>query len=110
MSVSATDETFAARRAHLSTEIAARLRRLLETRADEVPHPDLSVASEVVVRILLGTLESEVAIRGAQPPEKRHSNQRLAAELTRALLGYLGIAVTTRLRARNQVLSQGESK
>jgi AcrR family transcriptional regulator len=97
VSVAASQETIARRRARLMGQVAERLHAFLDARGDEVPHPDLRFASEVVVRIIFGTLESDSSARVALPDAEHLDEARLGAELTRALLGYLGIPVSTRI-------------
>jgi AcrR family transcriptional regulator len=97
VSVAASQPTIARRRAALAGEVAERLYRFLAGRADEIPHPDLRLAADVCVRIIFGTLESESSIRVSLPDGEHLDESRLGAELTRALLGYLGIPVSTRM-------------
>jgi AcrR family transcriptional regulator len=103
VSVAASEETIARRRAAVAGAVAERLHRLLLMRGDEIPHPDLRLAAEVSVRIIFGTLESESSIRLALPDAEHVPENRLGAELTRALLGYLGIPTSTRVPLRRDV-------
>lgn len=98
--VATDDSSFIERHAGLQTQIAERLHRFLSARTDEIEHPDLDLAADVAVRMLLGTLETEVAIRGSLPADRAHPTERIAAELTRAMLGYLGAPVSARLRRK----------
>jgi len=89
--LAAAEPAFAARRAALETETGARLRAFLEARSDEVAHTDLNVAAQVSIRIILSTLEYGAMIfRGESPSPDRLSDERMAGELTRAVLAYLG--------------------
>lgn len=91
------EEGIARRRAEFTEQVVDRLHRFLASRQDEIPHPDLRLAAEVMVRILFGTLESDMSIRVALPDYDHMDEDRLGAELSRALLGYLGIPISTRV-------------
>jgi AcrR family transcriptional regulator len=95
--VAAVEPEIARRRAQFTEGVVDRLYRFLSSRQDEIPHPDLRLAAEVLVRIIFGTLESDMSIRVALPDDDHIDEERLGAELTRALLGYLGIPVSARM-------------
>lgn len=101
--LSATEPIFAERRANFVREIAVRVRAFLESRADEIPHPDLALASDVCVRILFGTLETETTASGVLAGGGPYPHERFASELARAVLGYLGIPVSRRIPRRGLV-------
>ncbi len=88
----ATDSSYAARAADLGRELAARMRRLLEERRAEIDHPDLEVAADFVVRMMLATLEQNTILARVTPTERTISRSELARQLARAMLGYLGAA------------------
>lgn len=89
--LAAGDPAFAERRAALETETGARLRAFLEARSDEIAHTDLKVAAQISIRIILSTLEYGAMIfRREAPDASGLSDDKLASELTRAVLAYLG--------------------
>jgi AcrR family transcriptional regulator len=94
ISLAAADEAFARRRATLELEIAARLHRLLEERKDEVSHPDLRLAASISVRMIFGALEYSSLMHRASTASLK--DLAIAPELTRAVLGYLGVEASRR--------------
>lgn len=71
--------------------VARRLRVLLLERAHEIRHPEPEVAVDFVGRLLLGILKEAILFGGPGTYGIPSSDERLAAELTRAFLGYLGV-------------------
>jgi AcrR family transcriptional regulator len=93
--LSAGDPSFAERRALLETETGARLLAFLRLRESEVAHADLAVAAQVSIRMILSTLEYGAMIfRGEGRDASGLSDEKIASELTRAVLGYLGAPVS----------------
>jgi len=94
--LTAADTSFADRRAALEAETGLRLLEFLRARESEVAHADLDVAARVAIRMILSTLEYGAMIsRGDGGDPSGLSDERLAAELTRAVLGYLGAPVSS---------------
>jgi AcrR family transcriptional regulator len=92
----AADVSFAERRATLEVEAGSRLLEFLRARESEVAHADLKVAAQVSIRIILSTLEIGAMLsRGESSDVAGLSEERVAAELTRAVLGYLGAPVSS---------------
>jgi AcrR family transcriptional regulator len=94
--LTASDTSFADRRAALETETGLRLLEFLRARESEVAHTDLNVAAQVAIRMILSTLECGAMIfRGEGSDASGLSDDRIAMELTRAVLGYLGAPVSS---------------
>jgi AcrR family transcriptional regulator len=94
--LAAADASFADRRAALEEETGLRLLEFLKARESEVAHADLKVASQVAIRMILSTLEYGAMIfRGDGRDAAGLSDERIASELTRAVLGYLGTPVSS---------------
>lgn len=64
------------------------MRRLLETRADEIAHADPAVAADFCHRIAFAILDQNLVATDLQPIE----DEVLRTELSRALVGYLGVS------------------
>lgn len=93
--LAAGDRSFAERRAALEAETGARLLAFLKARESEVAHADIEVAARVTIRMILSTLEYGAMIfRGDGGDATGLSDERIATELTRAMLGYLGTPVS----------------
>jgi AcrR family transcriptional regulator len=91
--LAAADASFAERRAVLESETWARLLLFLEARDGEIAHPDLKVAAQVSLRMILSTLEFGALIFRTEPKSiEGLSDEKLADELSRAVLSYLGAA------------------
>lgn len=89
--LTAADTSFAERRAALEREISERLFDFLHAREGEVAHSDLKVAAQVSIRMILSTLEYGAMIFRAEKTDPMGlTEQKIADELTRAVLGYLG--------------------
>jgi AcrR family transcriptional regulator len=94
--LAAADGSFADRRAALETETGLRLFEFLKTRESEIAHPDLKVAAQVLARMILSTLEYGAMIfRGDGGDAAGLTDDRIATELTRAALAYLGAPVSS---------------
>jgi len=87
------DQAYGERRAKLEAQIAALTHRLFLTRDDELTHPDLETAAGIVIRIVLSTFEYGILFHGAGN-DPRLPQERVASELTKAILAYLGCAVS----------------
>jgi len=93
--LAAADASFADRRATLEADTGLRLLEFLKARESEVAHADLKVAAQVSIRMILSTLEfGAVIFRGGGDPTGI-SEERIATELARAVLGYLGAPVSS---------------
>ncbi len=79
------DAAFRERSLRLRRHLTERVARLLKARRAEIEHPDPEVAAAFVLRQILGVL-SQAALAG----ERELSEDRLAEELTRACVAYLG--------------------
>jgi AcrR family transcriptional regulator len=90
IAMAAADVAYAERRAKLETEIADRLHAFLVARKGEVTHPDLRVAATVMIRMILSTLEYGALVFRGATGEHALTDDRMAAELCRAMLCYLG--------------------
>ena len=101
------DVQFARRRAWVSDQVANRLHQFLLTRAEDVAHFDLKLAARMTVRLIFGSLEAEVGLRSATGSIEPIEDDRLALELSRAILGYLGVPVSSRLPRSASPLPQG---
>lgn len=71
--------------------ICQRLQILLLDRAREIGHPEPEVAAGFAFRLVLGILKEAILFRGPGAYGIPGSDERLAAELGRAFLGYLGV-------------------
>jgi AcrR family transcriptional regulator len=67
-----------------------RLRSLLLARADQLHHPDPDRAVQLGLMILVGALRETVLFGEVWPNQQTVVDERLAAELARAYLAYLG--------------------
>ncbi len=72
---------------HVSQLLAA----LLLERRHEIAHPDPAASAAFGLRLVLGTLEQAILFEGRSSSGFPTSDDQLASELTRALLGYLGV-------------------
>ncbi len=79
----------AERKKDLVAHIGKRLWILLDSRSDQIGHPDPEVATGFGLRFLLATLEQALLFDEAGIYGMPVSDDRLAAELTRAFLSYL---------------------
>ncbi|HVU04255.1 MAG TPA: helix-turn-helix domain-containing protein [Polyangiaceae bacterium] len=94
IALAASDAAYAERRARLETQIASLLHRFLEGRDGEFSHRDAKTASAVAIRMLLGAAEYGALIQRVPGKEMELSDERVSAELSRAVLAYLGAAVS----------------
>lgn len=76
----------------LDEAVAERLLTLLEPRLGEVAHPWPERALPLAIRQLLATLREDVLFGPARPDGATLDEDALVVELTRAFLGYLGVA------------------
>ena len=100
----ATDAAYAERAVELGRQLSTCFYRFLSARDAEIPHPDLKLAADFSVRLILATLEQNTILARVTPPERAFSKQQLARQLARALLGYLGVVVDA------QPTTQGDRK
>jgi AcrR family transcriptional regulator len=96
----ATDVTYAERRARLDAGLANLLLTFLKARAGEVEHPNLRTAADVSIHIIMGSLEYEATLHGSVASMDA-SADRLASELARAVLAYIGAKPQDRRTARS---------
>jgi AcrR family transcriptional regulator len=78
----------------LSGATVAAFGRLLERRRDEMTHPDPHLAAEFLHRMLFATLDQVAMFHGDPPTGRPLGEERLVAELTRAICAYLGVQPT----------------
>lgn len=71
--------------------LCERLHDLLLPRAAEMAHPDPALAARFACRLLLGLLKEAVLFSSHGAYGVPRSDEKLSHELTRALLGYLGV-------------------
>jgi AcrR family transcriptional regulator len=67
------------------------LANLLESRRDELGHPDPEVAAEMLHRIAFSVLDQEVMFNGESPTDGKLELEGLTRELARACVGLLEI-------------------
>jgi AcrR family transcriptional regulator len=79
------------RKERLVAHVSERLRSLLLARAERIGHEDPAAAVGFGLRLVLGTLEQAILFGEAGAYGIPTSDEKLAAELTRAFLGYLGV-------------------
>ncbi|MFO0759301.1 MAG: helix-turn-helix domain-containing protein [Byssovorax sp.] len=84
------DPGFAERRARSAAVVAERLRALLLARRADLAHPRPAEAIDMSLRVVTATLEQRNALE-AGGPEATVSDEHLAGELSRMVIGYLGI-------------------
>jgi AcrR family transcriptional regulator len=94
--LAAADGSFADRRAALEAQTASRLLEFLRSRESDIAHSDLKVAAHMLTRMILSTLEYGATVfRGGVGDAAGLTDDRIAAELTRAALAYLGAPVSS---------------
>jgi AcrR family transcriptional regulator len=98
IALAASDSAYAERKAQMESQIAALLHEFLSFRKGEVSHPDLRTAAYVAIRMVLATVEHGALMQRAAPSPEL-SDDRIATELARAVLSYLGSAVSGGRRA-----------
>jgi AcrR family transcriptional regulator len=99
ISMAANDAAYAGRRARLEKDFARLLFAFLRARSADIAHPDPALASEVAIRIIMGSLEYGAMIHRSSE-EGSSGDDRLAEELAHAVLSYLGVKpLAGRLRA-----------
>jgi len=79
------------RKERLVVHVAERLSALLLPRAERISHEDPAQAVAFGLRLVLGTLEQAILFGESGAFGIPASDEKLAAELTRAFLGYLGV-------------------
>lgn len=84
----ASDAAVRERTDHLFEYLTARLAALLRERGRDIAHEDPELAAVMGLRIVIGTLTHTIQ---AQPQALPLSDERLAEELARAFVAYLGI-------------------
>lgn len=82
-----TDPRFPSEGQRMFEEMAARLRPLMEERAKEIKHPDLETAIRFGLTLVLSTVDQKILFEDPDP----QAQSALSEELTRAVLGYVGI-------------------
>ncbi len=85
------DEPNIERRERLVAHINDRVIALLLRERERIRHPDPAVAIAFGLRFVLATLEQAILYRGVGAHGIPSSDEKLAAELTRAFLGYLDL-------------------
>jgi len=87
-----TDKDFAERGAKLFQYISGRLTELLMERRAEIGHPNPALAIDLGLRMVFDTLDQTTLSADIQRTNYPLSASELSEELTRMLLGYLGVA------------------
>jgi AcrR family transcriptional regulator len=82
------DDTVRHRTDELFGDLSAGMIKLFSQRTDELSHPDPAVALPLSLRLVVGTLNHTIQLR---PSMLDIHDDRLAAELSRAFLCYLGL-------------------
>jgi AcrR family transcriptional regulator len=85
------DPPMVERKERVVAHVSERLCSLLLPRAERIRHPDPAAAVAFGLRLVLGTLEQAILFGEGAPFGIHASDEKLAAELTRAFLGYLGV-------------------
>lgn len=75
----------------LSGAVVDALGRLLESRRDELGHPDPRLAAEFLHRLMFATLDQIAIFHGEPPTGNDLTEERFVAELSRAVRAYLGL-------------------
>ncbi len=89
MLLNRSEPSMRARGARASLAAAAAVARLLERHSDEIAHPDLELAADVVYRTLFATATQTVMFDDDEISGHRASDQDRSSEVTRLLLAYL---------------------
>lgn len=97
----ASDATYAERRARLEARLGDLLHSFLLSRDGEVSHPNLRVAANTAIRMILGTLEYGAIIHRTSAEDSGPTDEQIASELSRAVLRYVGIPVSGGRPARD---------
>jgi AcrR family transcriptional regulator len=87
------DEQFVERANRVSRTISDRLVDLLMARRDEIKHPEPVVAVDFGLRMTFDVLDQETLYADFQRTKIKLSRERLAEELARAFLSYLGVEI-----------------
>ena len=89
--VTYTEPEVGVRTEQMITYFCEKLNTLLLLRTDEMKHPDPGLAAKFACRLALGVLKEAILFAGPGAYGIPKSDERLAEELTRILLGYLGV-------------------
>jgi AcrR family transcriptional regulator len=93
------DPRYTARRMQLEDYVLGQIKKGLLAGRSGITHPKPSLAVELALRMILSTVQA-VILFGSHFGGKALSDDVLAGELTRAFLAYLGIADSSRRRAK----------
>ncbi len=93
------DVRFAERRARAAAIVGQKLQRLLAGRRDDLGHPNPELAGDIALRLVTGALEQRNALDVGGLPAVRIDDETLIAELSRAVLAYLGVKPAVAQRA-----------
>ncbi len=85
------DASMVERRIRLTAHISDRLSRLLLAHSERIRHPDPKAAVSFGLGLVFGTLEQAILFSDTGAYGIPTSDGKLAEELTRAFLGYLGV-------------------
>lgn len=88
-----TDAEFRARRERLSHHVIGKISALLLARPEEISHPDPERATVLGLGMVFSTIESALLFGETRSRVLSISDDELAAELTRAMLAYLGVGL-----------------
>ncbi len=93
--LNASDERVRARSKEVSGHVAARIHGLLAAHADEITHPDLLLAADVIHRMLFSMNDQWAVFLDGSSTGRRLEREVWVDELTRLVCGYLGVRTTT---------------
>jgi hypothetical protein len=85
------DEVFLERSARLQKFVMTGMAGLLLARRDEVAHPDPEVAIDVALRLAFGLITETCTVGMNDFGSVELDDARLTAEMTRAMMAYLGV-------------------
>lgn len=85
------DQEFAERAGRLSRAISEKLIALLMARRGEITHPDPVLAVDFGLRMTFDTLDQATLYGDIERSTIKYSPEKLAEELSRAFLSYLGV-------------------
>ena len=86
---------FRARGARATESAAAQLRELLTERSEQISHPDLDLAADIVFRTLFALATQIVMMDEAEVTGRSLSDQQWVEETTHLLVAYLTTSVDT---------------
>ena len=86
------EATFASHARRFHDQLTRRMRALLLSRRAEMTHPEPEVAVDLALELALNFIQGRILFAGAHGGQHPLSDERLAEELTRMFLSFVGIA------------------